>query len=110
MIKIVVYKNSDQKYLGLKAVGHAGFARRGKDIVCAAVSALMTNTINSIETFTEDEIILKTEEERALMAFKFRRPAGEKAALLMDALVLGIQGIEKDYYNKGYVHLIFKEV
>lgn len=110
MIQIVVYKNSDKKYIGLKAAGHAGFARRGKDIVCAAISALITGTINSIEAFTEEELRLKTDDSKALMAFKFKEPAGERAELLMDSLVLGIQGIEENYYNKGYVHLTIKEV
>ena len=35
--------------------GHAGYAEPGQDIVCAAVSALVINTINAIEAFTEDD-------------------------------------------------------
>ena len=35
--------------------GHAGYAEEGYDIICAAVSALTVNTINSIEQFTEED-------------------------------------------------------
>ena len=30
--------------------------KSGQDIVCAAVSVLIINTVNSLEAFTEDEV------------------------------------------------------
>ena len=39
---------------GFRIEGHAGYAKHGKDIVCAAVSALVMNTMNSIHSFTSD--------------------------------------------------------
>ena len=36
--------------------GHAEYAERGWDIVCAAVSALTQNLVDSIESLTEDTI------------------------------------------------------
>ena len=49
MITISIYKNAEGIYNGFKVLGHAGFDDKGKDIVCAAVSVLVINTINSIE-------------------------------------------------------------
>ena len=48
MIEITRIKNEQGENVGFRCYGHAGFARHGKDIVCAAVSALVLNTINSI--------------------------------------------------------------
>ena len=36
--------------------GHAGYAEPGKDIVCAAVTALTQTLIQSIENLTDDKI------------------------------------------------------
>ena len=55
MTKITVYKNKTGDITGFRCEDHAGFARAGRDIVCAAISALVFNTINSIEQLTEDD-------------------------------------------------------
>ena len=39
--------------------GHAGYAEFGKDIVCAAVSALTQSFIKSVETLTTDKLKYK---------------------------------------------------
>ena len=36
--------------------GHAGYAEKGHDIVCAAVSILIYNLQNSIESLTDDTV------------------------------------------------------
>lgn len=39
---------------GITIDGHAGYAEAGKDIVCAGVTALTENLIDSIESLTKD--------------------------------------------------------
>lgn len=51
MIKATFYKN-DGKYDGYSLSGHALFADFGKDIVCAAVSALYASTTNGLNNYT----------------------------------------------------------
>ena len=58
MIRVTVEKSNDT-YVSFRSKGHAGYAPAGEDIVCAAVSALIITTVNSIETFTEDAMELK---------------------------------------------------
>ena len=41
---------------GISVKGHAHYAEPGKDIVCAAVSILVQNLIQSIEELTPDKI------------------------------------------------------
>ena len=50
MIKIKISNNS----ISLK--GHANFENYGKDIVCAAVSSLVTCTVNNIYTVNKDAL------------------------------------------------------
>ena len=54
MTKVTFYQNSENQCVGFTSEDHAGYAQEGEDIVCAGISALVINTVNSIEDFTED--------------------------------------------------------
>ncbi|MBQ7863354.1 MAG: ribosomal-processing cysteine protease Prp [Lachnospiraceae bacterium] len=97
MIEITRIKNENGENIGFRCIGHAGFARRGKDIVCASVSALVLNTINSIEAFTEDKFSCAQEEKSGLIEFIIVSEVSKESALLMDALFLGLTQIQNDY-------------
>lgn len=109
MIKITIYKNQEDDYVGFRCIGHAGYAESGKDIICAAVSVLILNTMNSIEKFTYDKFKMENDEKNGKLECLFSSKAGVEAALLMDSMVLGLQGIEEQYGNE-YLKVIIKEV
>ncbi len=59
--------------------GHAGYAARGSDIVCAAVSVLAQNTVNSIEHFTQDSFTADVDEEiKTASGFPYPRFTGDR--------------------------------
>ena len=58
MIEIIIHRRGNQ-YAGFVSKGHAGYAEEGYDIICAAVSVLTVNTINSIEAFTTDHFAVR---------------------------------------------------
>ena len=97
MIEISRIKNEQGENIGFRCLGHAGFARRGKDIVCAGVSALVLNTINSIEKFTDDKFSCAQEEKSGLVEFVIVSEVSKESALLLDALFLGLKNLEHDY-------------
>lgn len=107
MFEITIFKKQTE-YCGFRCEGHSGYATAGEDVVCAGVSALVINTINSMEALTEESFSLEEDEEKPLIALKFDNVPGKEAALLMDSLVLGIEGIQKQYQQ--FVKLTFKEV
>ena len=88
MITVTICQSSEGEITGFSIQGHAGYAERGSDIVCAAVSVLAQNTVNSIEQFTQDSF--------------------SASKLLLDSLILGLQGIEEEYMD--YLDVIFEEV
>ncbi len=96
MILAVRIKNEHGENVGFRISGHAGFARRGRDIICAGVSAIVLNTMNSIEKFTEDKFSCKQEEKSGLIEFIIVSEVSKESALLMDSMFLGLQGIEED--------------
>lgn len=109
MIKITIYKNSNNEYVGFKSKGHAGYGEYGQDIVCAAVSILTINFVNSIENFTKDKFELKSVEKDGLLKFSFKGTVSHDSKLLMNSMILGLQGIQDNYKNE-YIDLTFKEV
>lgn len=48
MTKITIYRK-DNRIVKYEAVGHAGYAEIGKDIVCAGVSMVLQNAIMGIQ-------------------------------------------------------------
>ena len=107
MTSITVFQDHEA-IQGFRCIGHSGYADKGQDIVCAAVSVLVINAINSIEAFTSATYQLDTDEESALIDFRFKEQADE-AQLLLRSMLLGLQGIQETYGNDN-LKLEFKEV
>lgn len=108
MIYVTVYDNEDGQYTGFVFQGHADYGEAGHDIVCAGVSALLINAVNSVESLAGDSFRYKEhEDEETVTFFLTSCPISEKAALLLKSLVLGLQGIEHDY-GKEYLKLEIK--
>lgn len=74
--------------------GHAGYAEAGKDIVCAGVTVLVENLIDSIESLTEDVIQYEISPGRVDIHYK---DLSEEGKLLVDSFFLGISGISQDF-------------
>jgi hypothetical protein len=50
MIQVTLYRSgTDRSIRGFAVEGHAGYAARGSDIVCAGVSAITVGTVNALE-------------------------------------------------------------
>lgn len=109
MTRITIYRNKDNLYTGFDCVGHAGYADTGEDVVCAGVSALVINTINSIGCFTSEKFSLDTEEESGEIIFRLNAPSEHDSYLLLQSMVLGLQGI-MNQYGDSFITLDFKEV
>lgn len=109
MTAITIYQSKSGDYRRLFCKGHAGYAKAGKDIVCASVSVLVINTINAIETLAKEKVCVTADEEEGLIDCDFPEGLSEKGRLLMDSLVLGLENIVNGYGSK-YLELNFKEV
>ena len=96
MTKVEVFKRLDGVYTGIKCSGHAGYADKGQDIVCAAISVLVTNTLNSIEKFSSAKLDAKMDDDSAVIEATIR-DADVKVALLIDSMILGLQQVQSTY-------------
>ena len=110
MTDITFYKTTAGEYQGFVCDGHAGYADYGEDIVCASISVLVINTINSLEHITREKMNVEADEESGIIrCHLMNQPLKETSKALMDSLVLGLTQIEKQY-GKNYCKLTFKEV
>ncbi|MCM1122812.1 MAG: ribosomal-processing cysteine protease Prp [Eubacterium sp.] len=110
MTQITFYKTATGEYRGFTCDGHAGYAGYGEDIVCASISVLVINTINSLEQITREKMSVKADEESGIIRCRFTESVlKETSRALVDSLVLGLTQIEKQY-GRNYCKLTFEEV
>lgn len=108
MISISFKRDTAGEPVGIRCSGHAGYARAGKDIVCASVSILVQNTLNSIEAFTDDGFDLDVNESKGYICFSFKQDPSKEGKLFLKSLELGLTELEKQY--KKYLQIFDWEV
>lgn len=109
MTLITISKNQNGSYKKLICKGHSGFAKAGKDIVCASVSVLVINTINALEDLGKESFETISNEEDGFIRCDFSHPLQERSIFLLDVMVYGLLNIQKEYGDK-YLQVKFEEV
>jgi hypothetical protein len=97
MTTVTIYNDKAGKCIGFQLIGHAGYSKKGPDIVCAAISMLVTNTINSIETFTSDFFSYEENESDGYMKLMLDGEPGEDTLLLLNSMILGLSELSKNF-------------
>ncbi len=93
---------SEGNLTGFMCKGHAGFARAGKDIVCAAVSVLSTTCANALESVAG--VTPEIEVDDGYM--KITLPEGcdnHDAGVILRTFEQGVRDIEASYPK--YIHI-----
>lgn len=109
MTKVIFIKDKENRIIGFDFHGHSGYAASGNDIVCSAISVLSINTVNSIESLTDDKFELSLNEKEGQMKFAFTEIPSHDAQLLLNSLEMGIQLVAKEY-GKKYIRIENQEV
>ena len=97
MIQVRLFRNKSKKICGFHIENH------GSGIVCAAVSILALNTVNSIEKFTDDDFKCTHLASGGFIKFMHTKLAANEEAhdaeLLLKSFSLGLHGIQDEYKN-----------
>lgn len=103
----------DNKLVGFDVSGHAGYAGYGNDIVCAAVSTLTINAINTLSEVVHCEI---TEKSYGCghITFEVSGNVSVFAELVLKSTRLGFASIKESYsqyidYQKGENVMLSRE-
>ena len=107
MIKITFFKRGEV-YFGFKETGHAGFDDAGKDIVCAAISAMTMLVVNAVEVSYASDIQYTIDEDTAdieVYAYGALGRNGENEEQqyaisgLIQAYFIQLMDMTEDYYD-----------
>ncbi len=109
MNKVTFYQDAEEKLIGFRSEGHSGYAEEGEDIVCAGISVLVINTINSIEKLTGVIPELSSDEETGLISCRMEEYKRKDIQLLLQSLCIGLLSIQETY-GQEFIKVFFEEV
>jgi hypothetical protein len=95
MINIEIRRNSENAVEMVKVSGHAYFAPRGHDIVCAGVSSLVQAAIMGLERHLNRDINLC--QTKDLLAVELIEKPDELTEAILETMLLGLGEIAKLY-------------
>ena len=108
---VTFIRRADGTLTGYRAQGHTGYAEAGRDIVCAAVSALTQSTLNGLRSVLKAPVMFDIDDRSATLEAELTPEAtGEQvkqAQLLLVTLLEGLQAIERSYPRN--VRIFFEE-
>ncbi|MCL2199877.1 MAG: ribosomal-processing cysteine protease Prp [Defluviitaleaceae bacterium] len=93
MIDIKIIRGTHGKIISFTVANH------GDSIVCAAVSMLVLNTVNSIEKLTRDNFTCDYNENGGYLTFSLTNPntTTEGINILLEAMSLGLTSAKAEY-------------
>ena len=110
MTRVVIQRDRTNAYRGFYCTGHAGYAKPGQpDILCAAISALVIGTINSLEELAGERLSVDTDEDTGFIRCDFLDILQEKSSFLIDSMVFSLENMSREY-GKKYLQVKIEEV
>ncbi len=97
MISIVIFR-SESGIRGFQVSGHSGYAREGRDIVCAAVSSAVGLTECAVSDVLKISADIRIEEKDAFFSLKV--PASEASRdcrVVFEAFAVHMTAIKQEY-------------
>ena len=110
MTTVTIQRDHNQTYKGFICIGHADYARKKQpDILCAAISAIVIGTVNSLEELAGEKLIVATDEETGFIRCDFQGVLQEKSSFLVDSMIFTLENLSREY-GKKYLQVKFEEV
>jgi uncharacterized protein YsxB (DUF464 family) len=109
MINITINRTESEFIHSFIISGHAFFADRGKDIVCAGASAVSVGAINAVHALTG--VTPKIEQGdgflRCVVPEKLSEDINEKVQILLEGMIVSLLTIEEEYGK--HIKITFKK-
>ena len=83
------------RIVGFKLDGHANYRYHGYDIVCAAISSLTINAINSLEQIAHKQVDYYDGE--GFIEYEIRGKPSIQSNVLLESVSLGYKSIAESY-------------
>jgi uncharacterized protein YsxB (DUF464 family) len=111
MIQVTIEKDSSGQVHSFEMSGHAEFAGKGKDLVCAGASAVSFGAVNAIMSLTSITPDIQQGHDGGFLKVVFPNnlspKKNEQVQLLVQAMIVSLQTIEQDYAQ--HIKITFKK-
>lgn len=98
----------EKKLVGIESRGHSGYSKKGSDIICAAVSALMHALILGIMDVAKlDSVVCELNDSVPLIKVMWQKKFSDKISLLTNTVALSLKQIASE--NAGYIKINSEE-
>lgn len=99
MVSFSIKRDRNNRINGFTCSGHAGYAEKGTDIVCAAVSALTQSAILALERLVGVDLKLKADSKTGFLDCVWENipQKTEQSELIIGMVALGLREIQKQY-------------
>ncbi|HIY56799.1 MAG TPA: ribosomal-processing cysteine protease Prp [Candidatus Tetragenococcus pullicola] len=115
MIKGTFKRNEAGRIISCEVSGHAGLGNEGEDIVCAAISALTFNSVNSIDSLAGVQpLIDKNDDVKGGYLYvevptSLTQEQTNIIQILLESLLLGFQAVQEEYSEYIQIETITKK-
>lgn len=99
MIRAVVNRGRSGEIIGFEVSGHSGYSEAGKDIVCAAVSAIVQTAILGLTDVLGVEVVYqqKPGEAQCVIPKGLSRDKSERVNMILETMLCGLKSIQAGY-------------
>ncbi|MEW6679934.1 MAG: ribosomal-processing cysteine protease Prp [bacterium] len=104
MIRIKLLRNKEKKIISFSCSGHSFYKKRGEDIICAGVSAILQTALLGLSEYLNLKLDVKKKD--GFLEVKLCSPPPKEALSILETMRLGIYGICEKY--PGYIKIVEK--
>ena len=99
MVLIEIKRDPLHNIVGFSCKGHAGYAEKGADIVCAGISALTMTSILGLQELTQLSLRIKQNPEKGWLECDWDNVPAEMdhANLIVQVMIIGLKDIAAQY-------------
>ncbi|MBR2216582.1 MAG: ribosomal-processing cysteine protease Prp [Selenomonadaceae bacterium] len=91
MIKATIYRDDKKRITGFTVSGHSGTAKRGEDIVCAAVSALTETALLGLGEYLHRDLDYSVASGKLKMRLKDAPDDSTEA--ILETMLIGLKKV-----------------
>lgn len=93
MITVSIFRDNGQHIIKIHVKGHSGSAKRGKDIICAGVSALTQSALLGLAQYLRRDLSWQADE--GLLSMELRDQPDSQTDAVLETMLLGLREIAK---------------
>jgi uncharacterized protein len=99
MVIVIIKRDHAANLVGFSCSGHAGYAEKGADVVCAGISAITMNCLLALEKLTKLQLKIKKNTTKGLIECYWSNipTEMERASLIVQVMLIGLQDIAAQY-------------